>query len=32
MAAAARRAAIDRFAAEPVVPMYERAYEALLRL
>jgi len=32
MAAAARRAAIDRFAAERVVPMYERAYEALLRL
>ena len=32
MAAAARRTAIDRFAAERVVPMYERAYEALLRL
>ena len=30
MAAAARHAAVSRFAAERVVPMYERAYELLI--
>jgi glycosyltransferase involved in cell wall biosynthesis len=30
MAAAARHAAVSRFAAERVVPLYERAYELLV--